>query len=152
MFNEDVFECQDPIVHYLFANDLARRGRYESAIRHYKHAIALDPDRLDSEVYFFAAWLLATCPEPSLRDGVTAVEYALVACKQTDWSEWQPLAVLAACYAAADEFHQAIDTMRKAQELAGDDEFLHPEDRAALDSEMQRLQAGQIIPWQGLPG
>jgi len=148
MPSEDVFECADPIVHYLFANDLARRKRYEAAIKHYKHAIALDPDRLDSEVYVFAAWLLATCPVASMRDGARAVEYATVACNQTDWSEWQPLAILAACYATAGDFSKAIETLERSRTLAADDEFLRPEDQAALDSDMERLMSGQLIPYR----
>lgn len=148
MPSEDVFECRDPIVHYLFANDLARRERYQAAIAHYEHAIALDPDRLDSEVYMFAAWLLATCPIESLRNGSKAVEFATVACDQTDWCEWQPLAILAASYATAGDFPTAIETITKAQSLAADDDFLRPEDEASLNSDMQKLLAGELVPYR----
>jgi tetratricopeptide (TPR) repeat protein len=148
MPSEDVFECADPIVHYLFANDFARRQRYQSAIQHYEHAIALDPNHLDSEVYFFAAWLLATCPIESLRDGARAVELASIACNQTEWSEWQPLAILAASYAAAGDFQKAIDALCRALELAAEDEFLRPEDQATLESDMQLLKAGKLIPYR----
>lgn len=148
MASEDVFECADPIVHYLFANDLARRGRYGSAIKHYRRAIELDPDHLDSEVYEFAAWLLATCPEASLRDGAKAVECATVACNLTDWTEWAPLAILAACYATAGQFSTAIDTLKRAQGLAANDSFVRPEHRAALELDMQRLLSGQMMPYE----
>ena len=50
-------ETDDPLVHYHYANDLARDGQFAEAVQHYEHAIALDPDNLDSEVYVFSAWL-----------------------------------------------------------------------------------------------
>ena len=86
-------EPRDPIVHYHYANDLVRDGEFAAAIKHYKQAIALDPEYLDVEVYVFAAWLLATCPDVSLRDGHLAVEYAIRACEDTDDEPW-PLTAL----------------------------------------------------------
>lgn len=148
MAAEDIFDCNDPIVHYLFANDLVRRERFAPAITHYKHAIALDPDRLDAEVYWFAAWLLAICPEPSLRDGALAVQYAHTACDLTEWSEWQVLAILAAAHAENGDFEQAVEIQTKALKLAEEDDYAEPEELTNASHWLDLLQAKQVIPYR----
>lgn len=148
MATEDIFECNDPIVHYLFANDLVRRERFAPAITHYKHAIALDPDRLDAEVYLFAAWLLATCPEPSHRDGALAVQYARTACDVTEWSEWHMLTILAAAYAEKREFQQAVEIQTKALKLAEEEGYAEPEELTNASHWLDLLQSNQVIPYR----
>jgi hypothetical protein len=64
------------------------------------------------------AWLLATQPDVSLRDGAEAVELAQQAGELTD--KWNPavLDTLAAAYAEAGRFFEAVQVARKARELA----------------------------------
>ena len=64
------------------------------------------------------AWVLATCPEASVRNGAEAVELARRAVKLSDGREPAILGTLAAAYAEAGRFPEAVQTARKALELA----------------------------------
>jgi len=65
------------------------------------------------------AWVLATVPNESIRDGPAAVELARRAEKLTGGSEPIVLDTLAAAYAASGRFAEAVQTARKAVDLAG---------------------------------
>ena len=56
------------------------------------------------------AWLLATSPEASLRDGARAVELAQRAVRLTGGREPDALDTLAAAYAEAGRFAEAVET------------------------------------------
>ena len=64
------------------------------------------------------AWLLATCPKDDIRDGAQAVELAEKACKATGHKIAALMDTLAAAYAEAGRFPEAIDTATKALGLA----------------------------------
>ena len=56
------------------ASALALNGSYRAARADLEKAIALDKDNLMAHNNY--AWLLATCPDGSVRDGKRAVEFA----------------------------------------------------------------------------
>lgn len=62
----------------------------------------------DAEGQNAFAWLLATSPADSLRNGLAAVQYATLANEQTRWGNSQYLATLAAAYAEAGQFEEAV--------------------------------------------
>jgi tetratricopeptide (TPR) repeat protein len=64
------------------------------------------------------AWLLATCPDASVRDGAKAIELAQQAVKLSGGKDPGFLDTLAAAYAEAGHFFQAVETARKALVLA----------------------------------
>ena len=64
------------------------------------------------------AWVLATCPEASVRNGAEAVELAQRAVRLSGGREPAILGTLAAAYAEAGRFPEAVQTARKALELA----------------------------------
>ena len=64
------------------------------------------------------AWLLATCPEASVRNGAEAVELARRAVQLSGGREPAILGTLAAAYAEAGRFPEAVQTARKALKLA----------------------------------
>ncbi|MFH1418035.1 MAG: tetratricopeptide repeat protein [Planctomycetota bacterium] len=60
------------------------------------------------------AWVLATCADAKLRDGVQAMRLAEKACQLTDQKAPEFLDTLAAAYAEAGRFEDAADTERQA--------------------------------------
>lgn len=64
------------------------------------------------------AWVLATSPDPQVRRPQEAVELAEAACERTGYADPSLLDTLAAAYAAAGRFEQAVAAADRAQQLA----------------------------------
>jgi tetratricopeptide (TPR) repeat protein len=106
----------DAQAHYDLAIALARRGRNADAIEHFRMAISLNPEWVAPLNNL--AWLLATAPEPSLRDGKEAVRLAAQACQMTNYKDPGILGTLDAAYAESGEFDKAIKTADSVCQLA----------------------------------
>ncbi len=91
---------------YESAWEAANRGQYKLAKAAYHKAVKLDPHWLWSQNNL--AWLLATCPDPSVRDGKEAVRIARKCCKLSKWHNSCFINTLAAAYAEAGHFEQAV--------------------------------------------
>jgi tetratricopeptide (TPR) repeat protein len=102
--------------HYQLGLALERRGQTAAAMAQLQIVVALDP--LHVTAMNNLAWLLATSSEPSLRDGRKAVELARKAVQLTSGLSPQILDTLAAAYAEAGRFPEAIQTARRALELS----------------------------------
>ena len=93
------------------------KDRVVDAIAQYKEALRLAPDNVAAQSNL--AWLLATSPDPSLRNGPEAVVLAEQARRSSDGKPLI-LRILAAAYAEADRFSEATDTAREALRAADD--------------------------------
>jgi tetratricopeptide (TPR) repeat protein len=109
------------------------------ALEQTRLALASKPDM--PEVLSNLAWMLATASDASLRNGVEAVQFAEQACRLTDFKQARMVGALAAAYAEAGRFNDAVSTAQKAIELAraaGDLQF------AGINEQLLRLyQAGR---------
>ena len=77
-------------------------------------SLAFDSPKLLNEL----AWLFATHPNSTLRNGPEAVRLAERACAITSWKPPALLATLAAAYAETGRFSEAITTIQKALSLS----------------------------------
>ena len=103
-------------IHSNFGDALLQEGRRDEAITHFQKALQINPD--DTEALNNLAWLLATCPDAHSRDGVQAVKYARRACKLTHYGATPIVGTLAAAYAEAGRYDEAIAVAQKACALA----------------------------------
>jgi spermidine synthase len=90
-------------------------GDPEAAVRHYREALALQPGRV--ETLNDLAWLLAT-GDPRVRDAEESVRIAQQLIQATPEPDPNALDTLAAAYAAAGRFPEAIEVAARARQLA----------------------------------
>jgi protein O-mannosyl-transferase len=102
--------------HNTLAFGLFRRGRVEEAVAHWKESLKIRPDDMNAQAYL--AWVLATSPDASLRDGAKAVELAKTVLEHAGHADVVVLRTLAAGYAESGRFSEAIETARQALQLA----------------------------------
>jgi tetratricopeptide (TPR) repeat protein len=88
----------------------------DEAIVHYQKAIELQPQFIPAQINL--AWLLATWPEPSVRNGGKAVALAEQANQFSKNKDPLILRTLAAAYAEAGRFPEAVATAKQALALA----------------------------------
>jgi tetratricopeptide (TPR) repeat protein len=106
----------DARLHYLYAVTLATHGDARQAVNQYHQALTLKPDMV--EALNNLAWLLAAHPSDALRNGAEAVRLAERACELSERREPVLLGTLAAAYAEAGRFGDAVKTAEKARDLA----------------------------------
>src|SRR5581483_4288249 len=94
----------------------AESGDYAEAIADYNRAVRLFPN--DAAIENDRAWLLATCPDPSYRNGEQAVEDARRACEASGWKVFNRLGTLAAAYDEAGDFASAVEWQTKCLDLS----------------------------------
>jgi Flp pilus assembly protein TadD len=102
--------------HAALAANSGRRGRTAEAIPHYRAALAIQPDA--PAVLNNLAWALATARDSSQRNGLAAVQLAERACSLTAYQEPMLVGTLAAAYAKAGRFPDAVQTAQKAAGMA----------------------------------
>lgn len=106
----------DANAHYRLALALTGLGRTKEAAAHYQRSLQSFQDvpaALNN-----LAWILATYPDPEVRNGAEAVNLAERACKLTDYKQPIVVGTLAAAYAEVGRFADAIATAEKARVLA----------------------------------
>jgi Tfp pilus assembly protein PilF len=102
--------------HFNLGEVLREEGETREAIAHYRRALEIRPDfapALDS-----LAWVLATSPDVSVRDGAQAVELAARAERISGGRKPGFVATLAAAYAEVGRFAEAVAAAERAWHLA----------------------------------
>ena len=106
----------DPNTRYQCAVALSHLGRTREAMSQYASALLIQPDfpnALDG-----LAWILATSQNPAFRNGAQAVQMAERACALTSRRDAQKLRTLAAAYAEAGRFPEAVSTIQSTMGTA----------------------------------
>ncbi len=106
----------DISAHFYIANTLLQLHRVKEAVAHLREVLAAHPR--DPEALKNMAWVLATSPDPALRDGAKAVELAESATALTPRSDPVIGATLSAAYAETGRFNDALTTAENALQLA----------------------------------
>jgi tetratricopeptide (TPR) repeat protein len=123
---------REAVFHYLvalrFQPDLATRldlagllyqnGDAREAVDQFHQVLQMKPDHV--EALNNLAWLLATCGDGSVRNGSNAVVYAERACELTGYRQAKITGTLAAAYAEANRFPEAVNTGKLTVKLANE--------------------------------
>src|SRR5437764_1191815 len=115
---EKALELQpnDADSHTGLGNALLRKGSLREAIAHYETALALAPE--DPHSRNNIAWVLATAPDASIRNGARAVGFAQEAVQLSGGREPRFLRTLAAACPESGQFSEAVAVARQAAAIA----------------------------------
>jgi protein O-mannosyl-transferase len=139
--------ANNTVAHDLLGAALAERGQTDEAIRHFQEVLRTWPDYMPALNNM--AWVLATCPDPKVRDGAEAVRLAERACELTGRKNPSLLDTLAAAYAETGRFDDAVRTAEEALSLALADDKKPLAD--AIGTHLELYRSGR--PWhEGRPG
>ncbi len=126
------------------------RARAWNELRQYEHALE-DYDRIlekapdDAAAHNGRAWIWATCGNEKLRSGPRAIAEATRACILTNWKDPYELGTLAAAYAEAGDFLNAVAWQTRALERFASED-------PGLDEHRRRLALYQERkPWRDVP-
>lgn len=108
---------REPSFYRLRGRTYTKQHKYQEALADLEHSRQLNPGNL--ETCNSLAWLRATCPDFALRNGEEAVKLATQACESTRFGLRAALDTLAAAYAEAGDFDQAVRYEKQALGSAG---------------------------------
>ncbi|MFN0125945.1 MAG: ASPIC/UnbV domain-containing protein [Verrucomicrobiales bacterium] len=128
------------LVRLQVARLLQEQGRIAEAIPHFQAAQRLNPG---SPATPALAWLRATHRDPAMRDTAEAVRLAELAAQGAGRDDPQVLTILAAAYAEAGRFPEAVAAAERAQ--AGATAAGHGALAQQLARHIERLRAGEPI-------
>lgn len=123
--------------HYNLGFALRLQDKIDEALEEFRKAIQYDPELVGAAQA--VAWDYATNPDPRKRNAAEAVRLAENAAKSTDHQDPMILDTLAAAYAEAGRFDDAINTAGQAAEIA----------QKAGDIEMARQIQGRLRFYRG---
>jgi tetratricopeptide (TPR) repeat protein len=113
-------------------------GKHAEAVADFNEAVKLEPK--EPGLLNNLAWVLATSPVDSLRDGKRAVELATKACEETEYKKAYILSTLAAAYAETGDMKKAVEWSEKSLAVGSD------EHKESLQKELASYRAGK--PWR----
>jgi len=102
--------------YYNLGKIFANNGKTEKAIDFYRKALDLNPEM--TQALYNLSWITATHKNQKFRNGIKAIELAEKLCKITQYNQPLALDALAAAYAEAGRFDEAVLTAQNALKLA----------------------------------
>jgi tetratricopeptide (TPR) repeat protein len=124
---------KDPSAYWVRGAIREEAGDFKTALADYEQAVKLSPDDVSS--LNCLAWLLATAPEPALRNGRRAHALALRAVEIDEAQDWDTLDTLAAAFAETGDYTRAIMCETESIRLAA------PEDHDELKARLNLYKA-----------
>jgi tetratricopeptide (TPR) repeat protein len=106
----------DPGTNAMLGNALVQKGLLREAADHYRKTLESEPE--SQLALNNLAWLMAAGPDDSLRDGARAIQLALKLNQVTQRNNPFYIRTLAAAYAEAGQFENAVETGQSAAGLA----------------------------------
>lgn len=103
-------------VHNIVGTVLIQQGRIREGVEEWQKVLTIQPD--NGNAISNLAWVFATSPDDSLRDGAKAVQLAEQALRISGGRIPIIFRTLAAAYAENDRFSEAIQTAQRGIELA----------------------------------
>lgn len=97
------------------AQTYEKMGNYKAAASDLAKGLTLSPD--NRKALNSLAWLLATCPDGSVRDGRAAIRIGTKACELSGWKDSELIDTLAAAYATTGSFDRAVELQQQALQL-----------------------------------
>jgi tetratricopeptide (TPR) repeat protein len=146
--NADVRSAEFQLAQRFAARALAyeQRSEYRMALSAFESAVAAA--KWHAEMLNLLARFNATCPEAAFRDGIRAIANATKACELSHWNNDHHIDTLAAAYAEAGRFEQAIERQQEA--IAKLPEDVRPGLRAHYEAKLRLYQTGQSYHGQYL--
>jgi tetratricopeptide (TPR) repeat protein len=135
----------DVEIHCQLGVALAGQGRFRDALTQYQEALKINPKH--ARTHSSLAWLRATCPQAAFRNGVEAIEHAQQAAQLLGGKRPSTLDTLAAAYAEAGWFPEALGTAHQALDLAVEQRNRRLAD--ALRARLALYEAGK--PYREMP-
>jgi tetratricopeptide (TPR) repeat protein len=108
------------VMHCTLGDVFAKRGQFGKALLHFEKSLGINPNYAEAQNNL--ARILATCPDATLRDGKRAVELARSADRLSGGTRAPILNTLAAAYAEAGQYPEAVATAQRALDLAAGQE------------------------------
>jgi tetratricopeptide (TPR) repeat protein len=125
--------------HYYLACALNSKDRTQEAIKHFREALRIEPD-WDKPMNSLA-WILATHSQDGFRNSAEAIRLAERACELTDHQDPGLVDTLAAAYAAAGRFDDAVAIAEKAIQLTASGD--NKQRRQDIQNRLQLYKAHQ---------
>ena len=95
-------------------------GKYAESLKEFDYLVSLHPRNVTlARVLSDRAWLRATCPNASFRNGQQAVKDAKAACSIMVWKDEHMIDALAAAYAETGDFNSAVQYASQALAVKG---------------------------------
>ncbi len=120
---------------------LIQQGRVREAINQWQEALAIQPDNGNAASNL--AWVFATCPDDSIRDGARSVQLGEKALDISGGKIPMIYRVLAAAYAENGRFADAVESAQRGAELATTQG--NPALAAELESNTALYQSGRPL-------
>lgn len=125
---------REPSFYRIRGRTYTKQHKYAEALADMEHCRELNPSSF--ETCNSLAWLRATCPDSSFRNGAEAVKLATQACESTRFGLRAALDTLAAAYAEAGDFEQAVRYEKQALGSVG----VQEKNRAEMQQRLELYQ------------